>query len=67
MLYSILKPVTDDTAGNTNEEAQVFTGGDITGAEGNMTTLTMLLEAHDPGPAVPAVILPQAVLVTYRA
>jgi hypothetical protein len=55
------------TLGNKNADAQVFVGAVITGAFGKMTTLTILLLPHEPVPAVPAGVFPQAEVSTYCA
>ena len=60
MLYCTLNPATDVTAGKVNADAQVLAGAVITGAAGNITTLTVLLGPHEPVPTVPMPILPQA-------
>ena len=67
MLYCTLNPATAVTVGKVNAVLQVLAGADITGAVGNITTLTVLLDAHEPVPAVPAVVLPQAAVNTYCA
>ena len=63
-LYSILKPTTAGTVGNTKADAQVFAGAVITGALGKITTLTVLLGPHSPLPAVPAKVAPQSAAST---
>ena len=55
----MLNPAMEATVGNVNDEAQVLAVAAITGAEGNMTTLTVLLVPHESVPAVPANVLPQ--------
>ena len=67
MLYSTVKPATGVTVGNVNADAQVFDGALITGAVGNITTLTVLLAPHDPVPEVPAKVAPQSAASTYLA
>ena len=68
MLYWVVKPVTAVTAGSVNADAQVFAGAVNTGAAGNTTTLTILPGPHNkPLPVVPANVLPQSAVKTYRA
>ncbi len=67
MLYSTVNPGTGVTEGNVNGAAQVFAGGVSTGARGNMITDTVFPGPHNPVPAVPAGIVPQAAAETYRA
>ena len=55
----MLNPVTGETAGNVNAEAQVLAVAVITGDDGNITTLTALLVPQEPVPAVPANVPPQ--------
>ena len=62
-----MKPVTAVTVGRVNEEAQVFAGVASTGAAGKITTLTVLLAAHEPVPGVPAAVVPHTVVRTYLA
>ena len=64
MLNSAVKPATADTVGKVNAEAQVLVGAEILGAVGKITTLTVLLFAHEPVPAVPAEVLPQVEVST---
>jgi len=47
-----------------NAALHVFVKGVMTGAAGKTTTLTELLDPHDPVPAVPAAVKPQAAVVT---
>jgi hypothetical protein len=65
MLYSALNPVTGGTTGNVNADKQVLAGAVITGANGNITTLTTLLTPQ--GLTVPAAIAPHAAASTYLA
>ena len=67
MLYCVVNPARVVTAGRVKADAQAFAGAVMTGAAGNMTTLTVLLVPHDPVPAVPAGVLPQADVNTYLA
>ncbi len=67
ILYCVLNPLTAVTVGKVNAEAQVLAGAIITGALGNITTLTELLAPHNPVPAVPAVVAPQVADKTYCA
>ena len=67
ILYSTLKPVTAVTVGKINADAHVPAGSVIVGAVGNITTLTVLLTPHEPGPAVLVVVLPQAAVRKYSA
>lgn len=63
----MLNPVTEGTAGNVKAVLQEFAGAVITGAVGNITTLTILLFRHAPVPMLPAGVLPHAVFKTYLA
>ena len=67
ILYSILKPGTAIIDGRANEDAHVLAGAVITGAAGKITTLTILLIAHDPAPVAPAGVAPHAMVRTYWA
>ena len=67
MLYCVVNPARVVTAGSAKAAAQAFAGAVMTGAVGNITTLTVLLVPHDPVPAVPAGVLPQADVNTYNA
>ena len=60
ILNSILKPATGETTGRLNMVAHVFTGVIKTGAAGKMETLTVLLVAYAPEPALPAAFVPHA-------
>ena len=60
MLYCTLKPATAVTVGKVNADAHVLDGAVSTGAVGNITTLTAVLAAHEPVPAVPAAVAPHA-------
>ena len=55
----MLNPVTDETVGNVNADAQVLAVVAITGADGNITTFTVLLVPHEPVPVAPAKVPPQ--------
>ena len=66
-LYFTSKLVTGVTLGRLNAALQVLTGATITGAVGNIVTLTVLLAPHAPGPAVLVVVLPQAADTKYSA
>ena len=59
-LNCMLNPGTAFTAGKVNAAAHVLPGGVIRGAVGNITTLIALLMPHEPGPPVPATVLPHA-------
>lgn len=59
MLYSIENPAIGGMAGKEKAEAHVCASGDITGAVGNMTTLTKLLSLHEPVPVDPLPAEPQ--------
>ena len=63
----MLNPATAGTDGKLNMEAHAFAVSVITGAEGKITTLTVLLAPHAPGPWVVGVVDPQSVVTTYRA
>ena len=65
-LYSILKPAIVVGGVTTMGPQPAFTVG-AGGAAGYITTLTVLLTAQAPGPAVPAAVVPQAAVSTYRA
>jgi len=52
--------VTAGTTGKVNAEAHVFEGAVMTGAEGKITTLAVLLTVQGAGPADPAWVFPQA-------
>ena len=67
MLYCTVNPDTDATVGKLKDGKHEFAGAVMTGAEGNMTTLTELLDPHDPLPVVPAEVLPHAAAKTYLA
>ncbi len=67
MLYCISKPLADDTVGSVNAALQVFAGTVNVGAAGKITTLTVLLVAHEPAPVAPAAVLPHAAVNTYCA
>ena len=68
ILYWKVKPATAGTAGRVNAVAQVLAGAVKTGAAGNITTLTVLPGPHNkPLPVVPANVLPQSAVKTYRA
>ena len=67
MLYWTVKSETSVTAGSINADAQVLAGAVNTGAAGNTTTLTILPGPHKPLPVVPANVLPQSAVKTYRA
>ena len=58
ILYCILNPGTEVTAGKVKAAAHVLPGVARTGAIGKITTLIVLLVAHKPGPVVPATVLP---------
>ena len=63
----MLNPATAVTVGNVNAALQVLAGAVITGAVGNITTLTVLLTPHKPVPAVAVAVPPQIAAVTYLA
>ena len=65
-LYSILKPGIDEGGVTIIEPQPELTVG-AAGANGKITTLTVLLGPHKPVPAVPAAVPPQAAAKTYRA
>jgi hypothetical protein len=50
-----------------NAELQVFAIGCNEGASGKITTFTVLLSAHNPGPAFPELVDPQSLRLTYLA
>lgn len=64
MLYSISNPAIDETVGKVNAEAHVLDIFVSIGAVGKITTFTILPDAHAPGPAVPATVLPQVAVKT---
>ena len=65
-LYSILNPGTAAGAVTTIGPQPLFTAG-AGGIAGNITTLTVLLVPHEPGPVAPAVVLPHAAVKIYCA
>lgn len=65
-LYSILNPGIAVGGVTTIGPQPLFTVG-AGGADGNIITFTVLLVLHGAGPAVPAAVLPQAAVRTYRA
>ena len=67
ILYWTVKPEIAVTVGSVNADAQVLAGAVNTGAAGNTTTLTILPGPHKPLPVVPANVLPQSAVKTYRA
>ena len=67
ILYSIVKPVTDRTAGSDNGALHVLAGATRIGALGKITVLTVLLTSHGAGPAVLIAVLPHAAANTYLA
>ena len=67
ILYSTLKPATAVTVGKENAVAHVLTGAVITGAVGKITTLTILLVAHELVPEVPAAVVPHVAVNIYCA
>jgi hypothetical protein len=62
ILYSTVNPDKDKsvTIGSVKATAHVFAGAAITGAEGNITTLTVLLLAQGAEPAAPDKVPPQS-------
>ena len=67
ILYCTVNSATGVTVGKINADAQVLVGAVNTGAEGNMTTFTVLLFPHAAVPAVPAGTPTHAFVVTYLA
>lgn len=65
--YSAVNSGTTGTGLIDNGALQVLEMGGITGAGGKITTLTVLLAAQAPVPAVPARLVPQSAAITYRA
>ena len=65
-LYSIVKPATAAGGVTVIAPHPAFTTGAV-GAVGKITTLTVLLDSHATGPAVPAIMLPHAAVKTYLA
>ena len=53
--------------GKVNADSHVFGGSVMTGAEGKITTLTILLELQEPGLADPPGVVPQSDVRTYCA
>ena len=64
MLYCTLNPATAVTVGKVNAALQVLAGAVITGAVGKITTLTVLLDPHEPVPDVPAAVPPHVAVKT---
>jgi hypothetical protein len=63
----VVKPETVATVGNVNAALHVLAGAVNVGAAGKITTLTILLVAHEPLPVAFAAVLPHAVAKTYCA
>ena len=63
-LYSILNPGTGGGSVTTIDPQPLFTAG-AEGAAGKITTLSILLMPHEPGPVLPSAVLPQASAKTY--
>ena len=61
----MVNPDTAATDGRVNAALHVLAGAVSVGAEGNITTLTVLLTPHEPLPVAPAAVLPQAAVNTY--
>ena len=59
-LYSAVKPFTTLKAGMVKAELHVLETTGAFGADGKITTFTVLLAPHAPVPAVPASVVPQS-------
>ena len=65
MLYCTVNPETAVTVGRVNAALHVLADAVSVGAVGKITTFTVLLDPHEPGPVEFAAVLPQADVSTY--
>ena len=67
ILYCTVNPDTAGTVGKVKAVLHVLEGATIVGANGKITTLTVLLLPQAPVPVAPASVLPQVLVRMYLA